>query len=143
MNPQSSGCREGHFAPVGSPLMSNAKSNLKRLLFVCSRNKLRSPTAEQVFSTWKGIEVASAGLAADAETPLTADLVEWADIIFVMEKAHRSKLSAQFKGSLNGQRIVCLNVPDRYAFMEPALVSLLTKRVPKFLGVGSTLDRAS
>ena len=108
----------------------------RRLLFVCSRNKLRSPTAEQVFSTWEDVEGASAGLAADAETPLTAELVEWADIIFVMENAHRSKLSAMFKRSLNGQRIVCLNVPDRYEFMEPALVSLLTERVPKFLGVG-------
>lgn len=89
-----------------------------------------------MFSTWDDVEVASAGLAADAETPLTPDLVEWADIIFVMEKTHRSKLSAMFKNSLNGQRIVCLNVPDRYEFMEPALVNLFTERVPKFLGAG-------
>ena len=114
--------------------INQVRPHVKRLLFVCSRNKLRSPTAEQVFSTWENLEVASAGLAADAETPLTSDLVEWADIIFVMEKAHRSKLSAMFKQSLNGQRIVCLNVPDRYEFMEPALVNLLTARVPKFLG---------
>lgn len=107
---------------------------MKRLVFVCSRNRLRSPTAEQVFSTWADVEVASAGLAADAENPLTSELVEWADIIFVMEKAHRSKLAAMFRSSLNGQRVVCLNVPDRYEFMEPALVRLFTERVPKFLG---------
>jgi predicted protein tyrosine phosphatase len=107
---------------------------VKHVLFVCSRNKLRSPTAEQVFSSWPDVEVASAGLAPDAETPLTDELMEWADIIFVMEKAHRSKLSAMFKRSLNGQRVVCLNVPDRYEFMEPALVRLLSERVPKFLG---------
>lgn len=107
---------------------------MKRLLFVCSRNRLRSPTAEQVFSTWPHVEVASAGLAPDADTPLTSDLVEWADIIFVMEKVHRSKLATKFKDSLDRQRVVCLNVPDRYEFMEPELVRILTERVPKFLG---------
>ena len=106
---------------------------MKRLLFICSQNKLRSPTAEQVFSTWPDIEVASAGLNSDAENPLTPELVSWADIIFVMEKAHRSKLSAAFKAQLNGQRIVCLDIPDRYQFMDPALVRILGERVPKFL----------
>jgi predicted protein tyrosine phosphatase len=101
---------------------------------VCSRNRLRSPTAEQVFSTWSDLEVASAGLAVDAETLLTSELVEWADIIFAMEKTHRSKLAAMFKSSLNGQRVVCLNIPYRYEFMEPALVRVFTERVPKFLG---------
>jgi predicted protein tyrosine phosphatase len=124
-----------HYTPVNS----DVKPHVKRLLFVCSRNRLRSPTAEQVFSTWENVEVASAGLAADAETPLTSGLVAWADIIFVMEKAHRSKLSAMFKRSLNGQRIVCLNVPDRYEFMEPALVNLFIERVPKFLGSRGTV----
>jgi predicted protein tyrosine phosphatase len=112
---------------------------VKRLLFVCSRNRLRSPTAEQVFSTREDVEVASAGLAPDAENPLTSELVEWADIIFVMEKAHRSKLAAMFKSSRNGQRVVCLNVPDRYEFMEPALVRIFTERVPKFLSSAGSI----
>jgi predicted protein tyrosine phosphatase len=106
---------------------------MKRLLFVCSRNKLRSPTAEQVFSTWPDIEVASGGLNSDAENPLTPELVKWADIIFVMEKAHRKKLSASYKAQLNGQRVVCLDIPDRYDFMDPELVRILGERVPKFL----------
>ena len=83
---------------------------------------------------WSDVEVASAGLAPDADTPLTSDLVEWADIIFVMEAAAVPKLASKFKDSLNGQRVVCLNVPDRYEFMDPALVRLLSERVPKFLG---------
>src|SRR5712691_2565412 len=106
---------------------------MKHLLFVCSQNKLRSPTAEEVFSSWPNVEVASAGLNRDAETPLTPELVEWADIIFVMEKAHRNKLTALFKQHLSSQRIVCLDIPDRYQFMEPALVSILKERVPRFL----------
>lgn len=37
------------------------------VLFVCGRNKWRSPTAEQVFADWPGIVCASAGLNHDAE----------------------------------------------------------------------------
>jgi predicted protein tyrosine phosphatase len=110
---------------------------VRHLLFVCSQNKLRSPTAEEVFSSWPNVEVASAGLNRDAETPLTPELVEWADIIFVMEREHRSKLTAGFKRQLNRQRVVCLDIPDRYQFMDPKLVQLLKDRVPKFLETGN------
>ena len=106
---------------------------MKRVLFVCSQNQLRSPTAEQVFSTWPDLEVASAGTNHDAETPLTGELVEWADIIFVMEQAHRAKLSRQFRGHLRTAKVICLDIPDSYAFMDPALVRLLETRVPRFL----------
>src|SRR4051812_43846096 len=106
---------------------------MKHVLFVCSQNQLRSPTAEQVFSDWPGIECASAGTNRHADVQLTAELVEWADIIFVMEKAHRNKLLAQFKHSIDGQRVVCLDIPDEYEFMDPGLVRLLEARVPRYL----------
>jgi predicted protein tyrosine phosphatase len=112
---------------------------LKKLLFLCSQNRLRSPTAEQVFADYPGIAVASAGLNHDAEHPLTAELVEWADIIFVMEVAHRTKLSARFRASLNGQRVICLDIPDEYAFMAPDLVGLLEARVRRHLPKGPGL----
>ncbi len=105
----------------------------KKILFVCSRNKLRSPTAEQVFSRHEGIEVLSAGTSHDADTPVTADLVEWADIIFVMEKVHRQKIETKFRRNLKKARIVCLDIPDDYGFMDPALVRLLDRKVSKFL----------
>lgn len=104
-----------------------------RILFICSRNKLRSPTAEAVFAEYEGIEAASAGLNKDSENPVTPDLLEWADIIFVMEKSHRTRLAAQFKAHLAGKKVVCLNIPDRYKFMDPALVKLLETRVGKYL----------
>jgi predicted protein tyrosine phosphatase len=106
---------------------------MKKLLFICSANRLRSPTAEQVFSTWPGVEVDSAGLNTSADQPLSTEQVEWADIIFVMEKAHRSKLSAKFRKHLNGKRVVCLDIPDEYQFMDPSLVRLLESRVRRFL----------
>jgi predicted protein tyrosine phosphatase len=110
---------------------------MKRVLFVCSQNRLRSPTAEQIFSSHKGIEVASAGLNNDADNPVTPELVEWAELIFVMEKTHRNKLLEKFKTSLNGQRIVCLNIPDKYDFMDPDLIRLLRAKVPPFLPVAT------
>jgi len=69
----------------------------------------------------------------DAENPVTAELLEWADLIFVMEKAHRNKLSSKFKRELLNKRVVCLDIPDNYAFMDPVLVRLLHAKVSRFL----------
>lgn len=106
---------------------------MTRLLFVCTRNKLRSPTAEQVFGGRAGLDVASAGTNRDADTPLTAGLVAWADSVFVMEKAQREKLQARYKAALKDKRLVCLDIPDRFGFMDPALVQLLERKVRPFL----------
>ena len=103
------------------------------ILFVCGKNKWRSPTAEQMFSEHPGVQCTSAGLSRDAEVPVSAELVGWAELIFVMEKQHKSKLSAQFKPQLQGKRVVCLNIPDNYKFMEPALVKLLQSKVTPLL----------
>ena len=106
---------------------------MRNVLFVCSQNRLRSPTAEQVFADWPGIETSSAGTNNDAENPLSHELVEWADIIFVMERAHRAKLQSRYRAALNGTRIVCLDIPDDYQFMDPRLVELLKAKVPRHL----------
>lgn len=50
-----------------------------------------------------------------------------------MEKAHRNKLSKRFKEQLNGKRVICLNIPDDYEFMDPTLVKLLKVVVPRHL----------
>ena len=104
-----------------------------RILFVCSQNKLRSPTAEHVFASYPGIECVSAGTNNDAETPLTAELVAWAQVIVVMEKQHRTKVSTRFRWNLAGKRIVCLDIPDDYDFMQAELVGLLVARATRFL----------
>jgi len=106
---------------------------VKRVLFVCSQNRLRSPTAEQIFSQRPDLEVESAGTNHDADTPLTAELVAWADLIFVMERAHRDKLQRRFQRSLKGKRVICLGIPDDYEFMDPGLVRLLEAKVSRHL----------
>jgi predicted protein tyrosine phosphatase len=106
---------------------------MKNVLFVCSQNRLRSPTAEQIFSTHPQVECASAGTNHDAENPLTAGLVEWADIIFVMEKTHLKKVNTKYRAQLKNTRVICLDIPDDYEFMGPALVTLLKAKVSRFL----------
>jgi predicted protein tyrosine phosphatase len=108
---------------------------MKRVLFVCSQNRLRSPTAECVFARRGDIEVASAGTNHDAETPVSAELVAWADLIFVMERTHRAKLQQRFRAALKASRIVCLDIPDKYGFMDPDLVRLLESKVASYLPV--------
>jgi len=104
-----------------------------RLLFVCARNRLRSPTAEAVFGAVPGVEAESAGVAPDADNPVTPELLAWADVILVMERAHRAKLNRMFSAALRGKRVVCLDVPDDFAYMDPELVRLLWDEVPRFV----------
>ena len=105
----------------------------RNVLFICGQNRLRSPTAEQVFADWPGVETSSAGLKNEAENPVTPELLMWADIIFVMERSHRSKLASKFKSHLASKRIICLDIPDNFEYMEPSLVTLLMTKVPRHL----------
>ncbi len=106
---------------------------MKRALFICTQNRLRSPTAEHIFADWPNVETDSAGLGNDAVTPLSSEQLAWATLIFVMEKAHRSKLSKKFRPYLNGKRIICLDIPDEYDYMDPSLIDLLNAKVARFL----------
>lgn len=107
---------------------------MKKLLFVCSRNRLRSPTAEHLFAERAGLEAASAGLNKGADEPLSIELMDWADVILVMEKTHRRKLSNKFKAHLKNKRVICLDIPDDYAYMQPELIELLEQKVGRLLG---------
>jgi predicted protein tyrosine phosphatase len=107
---------------------------MKKVLFICSRNRLRSPTAEQLYSETPNLEVVSAGLNNEAEVTVTPELLDWAELIFVMEQKHRNKLSRTFPDSLRNKRVVSLDIPDDYDFMDPALILLLKQKLTPFLG---------
>ena len=106
---------------------------MKNILFLCARNRLRSPTAEQIFSDLPGCEVSSAGVNSDADNPVTGDMIEEADLIFVMERSHRRKLQQRFQKHLRSAHIICLDIPDDYAFMDPGLIALLHRKVARHL----------
>jgi predicted protein tyrosine phosphatase len=106
---------------------------VKHFLFVCSQNRLRSPTAEQVFSERDDIEVSSAGTNHDAENPLGLEQIEWADVIVVMERHHRNKIQKRFYTALKAKRVVVLDIPDEYEFMDPGLIRLLKTKMLRYL----------
>jgi predicted protein tyrosine phosphatase len=100
---------------------------------VCGKNRRRSPTAEAIFSVTEGIEVSSAGTAADADCPVTSDLIEWADDIVVMEQQYARQLRQKFPVALKGKRIIDLNIPDRFGYMQDELVGQLKAKSSRWL----------
>lgn len=106
---------------------------MQHLLFICGRNRRRSPTAEELFSTWPDVETASAGISSDADVPVTPELLAWSDLVFVMEQRQREKLNRAFSAELRGKRVVCLNIADDYDYQDPALIEMLLARVSPHL----------
>jgi predicted protein tyrosine phosphatase len=102
---------------------------LRRILFICARNRLRSATAEAIFAGIDGVEVTSAGTASDAECPVSADLIEWADEIYVMERQQKKLLTLRYGALLVTKRMTCLGIPDRFGFMQDDLIGLLKAKV--------------
>ncbi len=101
------------------------------LLFVCSRNQWRSPTAEEIFKYHENHQTKSAGTEPSARIRLTEKLLEWADIVFVMEKKHRQRIQQKFPQLFSEKEIIVLDIPDEYQFMDEELVlSLETAVLP-------------
>lgn len=107
----------------------------QKILFLCSMNRLRSPTAERVFACVPGLDVRSAGLDDGAECRCEVDDLQWADLIVVMEDRHRRMLGRQFGSALRGRKAIVLGIPDQYEVMQRELVDLLLAKVPQFLRV--------
>jgi predicted protein tyrosine phosphatase len=96
-----------------------------KLLFICSQNKIRSLTAEHTLRGVPGYAVKSAGTEPRSRIRVNEGHIGWADLIFVMEKKHRRILEENFPEALEGKRVICLNIPDEYRYMEPALIDEL------------------
>src|SRR5689334_23282863 len=105
--------------------MSDERSQVQKLLFVCSQNRWRSLTAEKMYDGFPGYAVKSAGTEPSARTKINQGHIGWADLIFVMEKKHAEILREKFEAELAGKRIICLRIPDVYRLMDPELVEEL------------------
>lgn len=104
-----------------------------KILFLCSQNKLRSPTAEVVFASYSGVLTASAGISSGAETYVSSEDIAWADIIMVMEHIHKKKLMAKHGKHIRDKRVVVLGIPDNFDYMDPELVLILKTKVDKLI----------
>lgn len=109
--------------------------NYIKLLFICSRNKWRSLTAEKIFNGINEYDVRSAGTEANARIKVTDGHIGWADIVFVMEKKHSRRLKNKFGNLLNDKKIICLDIPDDYQFMDEELIELLKCRVSEHIKI--------
>ena len=108
-------------------------------LFVCSRNRWRSPTAEKICAGRQDCEARSAGTEPSARVRVNAGHLGWADVVFCMERRHVGRLREMFPDSIQGKRIVCLDIPDDYGFMNPELVDLLTGALAEYLLIPSVM----
>jgi predicted protein tyrosine phosphatase len=111
----------------------NETREIVRVLFVCRQNRKRSATAERVFSKRADLDVRSAGIDPDALVRINERMLDWAQWIFVMEERHRQELEQLFPGHAALASVICLEIPDDYAFLDPELVDLLESRVARHL----------
>lgn len=107
-----------------------------KVLFVCSQNRLRSLTAETIFDGHGGHQVRSAGTEEGARIRVTAGHIGWADLIFVMEKRHRSRLEQKFREELATKPVICLHIPDDYEYMDEELIDRLQGSVAPHVDFG-------
>ncbi|KAF0813519.1 hypothetical protein IGB42_01870 [Andreprevotia sp. IGB-42] len=103
------------------------------LLFICSRNQWRSPTAETLWRKRPGYNARSAGTSPNARKTVSAADISWADIIIVMEQKHKSRLKAEFTRLLDHKPIHVLDIPDNYRYMDAELVAMLEEAIPAWL----------
>ncbi len=106
-----------------------------RVLFICSRNQWRSPTAEAIWREHPRVSVRSAGTSSSAKRKVSADDLHWAEVIFVMENKHKSRLLADYRDLIEHKPIHVLDIPDEYQYMDPELVQQLEQSVGEILGL--------
>ena len=103
------------------------------ILFICSKNQWRSPTAETIFKNHPFVNAKSAGTSPSARIKLNQKHIAWADLIFVMEKKHRQIIAEKFGDFLDAKQIIVLNIPDEYQYMDQELIEEITQKVSVYL----------
>lgn len=105
----------------------------RNVLFVCSRNQWRSPTAERIWKNHPKIMTRSAGTSANARRTISAKDIQWADVMLVMEEKHKQRIIAEFSRLVKHKKIYVLDIPDEYKFMDPDLIEELKQIVVPLL----------
>ncbi|HZY36607.1 MAG TPA: protein tyrosine phosphatase [Mucilaginibacter sp.] len=106
---------------------------MSNLLFICSKNQWRSPTAEMLFKNHPVHEARSAGTSEKARTRVNEKLLLWADVIFAMERRHRQLLNERFPSALVNKQLVILEIEDDYPFGDAELIEILKEKLTDYL----------
>lgn len=105
------------------------------ILFICSRNQWRSRTAEDIYKHSPTHNVRSAGTASSAIVKVSGKLLDWAELIFVMEKRHKDQIKKKFPSELENKEIVVLDIPDEYQYMDAELIEILALSVAPYVQI--------
>ncbi len=119
---------------VQEEVMSKSDKKLN-VLFICSRNQWRSPTAERLWRKHPKVAARSAGTSPNARHTVSIEDIQWANVILVMEEKHKSRLKAEFTRLLDNKQIHVLDIPDDYKYMDPELIEMLEQSVNSLLGL--------
>ena len=109
--------------------MTRTMPPVRKVLFVCHQNRVRSATAERLFCQRPDLDVRSAGTSSDAMVRVNARMLDWADVVFTMDAGQALALEEMFPQHAALSQLVCLEIPDDFTFFQPELVALLQLRV--------------
>jgi predicted protein tyrosine phosphatase len=100
-----------------------------RFLFVCAGKVVRSPAAQAVMREIGGGMRAtrSAGIAPFCLRPVSAEDLQWADVVAVMEPDHQRFIALRWPEVAPKVRV--LHVEARYHRHDPALAIVLEARL--------------
>ncbi|RYY36907.1 MAG: protein tyrosine phosphatase [Sphingobacteriaceae bacterium] len=104
---------------------------MANLLFICSKNKWRSPTAEELFKNHTDHIARSAGTSSKARIKVNQKLIDWANVIFVMEFKHKQIILERF--NVPSKKIAVMDIPDEYQYGESALIVLLKNALTEYI----------
>jgi predicted protein tyrosine phosphatase len=106
---------------------------LPNLLFVCSKNQWRSPTAELLFKNHPLHAARSAGTSNKARIKVNQKMIDWADVIFLMERKHQQRLKMLFAVTLDQKPLIVLDIEDNYPYNDPELIEILKTTLVDYL----------
>ena len=104
-----------------------------KIMFVCSMNQWRSPTAEKIYSDKPSVVARSAGTNKGARRSVRSSDLVWADLVLVMEQKHKQRVMAAFPGEMKFKTLHVLDIPDDYQYMDPELIEEITSAVDPLL----------
>ncbi|WP_420585193.1 phosphotyrosine protein phosphatase [Ruegeria sp.] len=106
---------------------------MKNVLFICGKARMRSPTAADIVAKWPSYRTDFAGLSQDADEKVSTEHIDWADVIIVMDGRQKKRLSDQFGGCIRDTKIIVLGIPDKFEYMSPELVDVMTPKLRRVL----------
>lgn len=104
---------------------------MANLLFICSKNQWRSPTAQLLFRNHLVHQARSAGTGEQARIKVNQKMLDRADVIFVMERKHRDIIRQRF--NVAGKQLIVLDIEDNYQFNDPKLVAIFNEVLAEYL----------